>query len=57
MGTLGTLTFTPDGATTEMSLVMDCGSAEHLERFLKMGIAEGTSQTLDNLAAHAGGLA
>jgi uncharacterized protein YndB with AHSA1/START domain len=57
MGTRGELTFVADGTHTLMNLVMTCGSAEHLEQFLKMGIAEGTAKTLDNLAAFAGGLA
>ena len=38
-----------------MTLVMTCGSAEHLEQFLKMGIADGKARTLDNLVVYAGG--
>ena len=57
MGTRGELTFVADGTHTLMTLVMTCGSAEHLEQFLKMGIAEGTARTLDNLAVYVGVLA
>lgn len=56
MGTSGELTFVADGTQTLMNLVMTCSSAEHLEQFLKMGIAEGTARTFDNLAVYAGGL-
>jgi uncharacterized protein YndB with AHSA1/START domain len=55
MGTRGELTFVADGTRTLMTLVMTCGSAEHLEQFLKMGIADGTARTLDNLVAYING--
>lgn len=52
LGTKGDLTFAADGAETQMTLVMRCGSADQLEQFLKMGIADGTARTLDNLVAY-----
>lgn len=40
-----------DGGTI-MLVEIACVSAEHLEQFVKMGVAVGTSRTLDNLVAH-----
>lgn len=37
---------------TRMTVEIECRSAEQLEQFLKMGVATGTSQTLDNLVAY-----
>jgi uncharacterized protein YndB with AHSA1/START domain len=41
---------------THMSVEIVCQSAEHLDRYLKMGVHTGTSQTLDNLVAYAAAL-
>ncbi len=38
---------------THMTVEIECRSAEQLEQFLKMGVHNGTSQTLDNLVAYA----
>jgi hypothetical protein len=35
-----------------MTVTIRCGSAEHLEMFLKLGIDEGTDRTFDNLVAY-----
>jgi len=51
MGATGTVTLTPAGNGTHMIVEIRCASAEHLEQFVAMGVAAGTSQTLDNLAA------
>ncbi len=51
MGAVGTVTFASGGAVTHMTVTMACASAEHLEQFIAMGIADGTSQTLGNLKA------
>ena len=49
MGAESRVTFTPAGEVTEMVVLIACGSAEGLERFLSMGIAQGTAVTLGNL--------
>ena len=49
MGANGSVVLTPQGHGTRMVVEITCGSAEHLEQFVKMGIADGTAQTLDNL--------
>jgi uncharacterized protein YndB with AHSA1/START domain len=43
-----------DGAAhgTRMTVEIVCHSAEHLDQYLKMGVADGTSRTLDNLVAY-----
>ena len=45
------------GGGTHMVVEIACQSADHLEQFVKMGVADGTSRTLDNLVAFAGGTA
>jgi uncharacterized protein YndB with AHSA1/START domain len=42
------------GGGTQMVVEIVCQSADHLEQFVKMGVADGTSRTLDNLVAIAG---
>ena len=37
---------------TRITVEIACGSAGQLEQFVKMGVAAGTSQTLDNLSAY-----
>ncbi len=52
MGALGTVQFERGGTeSTEMTVRIRCASAEHLEQFVKLGVADGTDQTLDNLVA------
>jgi uncharacterized protein YndB with AHSA1/START domain len=41
-----------DGGT-RMTVEIVCGSAEHLDQFLKMGVDGGTTKTLDNLVDYA----
>ncbi|MDB5438905.1 MAG: Activator of Hsp90 ATPase 1 family protein [Caulobacteraceae bacterium] len=55
MGAEGRVTLAPSGAGTMMTVEIICSSAEHLEQFVQMGVAAGTSQTLDNLVAFAAG--
>ena len=43
----------PDG--TRMVVEIICSSPEHLQQFVQMGVAAGTSQTLDNLVAFKAG--
>ncbi|WP_298496340.1 SRPBCC domain-containing protein [uncultured Maritimibacter sp.] len=54
MGADSAVTFTPVGDLTAMVVTIACGSEEGLERFLSMGIAEGTAVTLDNLEERLG---
>jgi nicotinate-nucleotide pyrophosphorylase len=35
-----------------MTVEIECGSAEQLDQYLKMGVDTGTSQTLDNLVSY-----
>ena len=48
----GRVQFTGTGDKTRMTVEIVCRSAEQLEQFLQMGVAAGTSQTLDNLVAY-----
>jgi uncharacterized protein YndB with AHSA1/START domain len=40
------------GGKTRLVVEIQCGSAEQLAQFVQMGVANGTSQTLDNLVAY-----
>lgn len=54
MGAVGTVRLDADGAErTRMTVTIRCSGREHLEQFMKLGIAAGTERTLDNLVAHA----
>lgn len=55
MGAAGPVPFRPDGEMTEMRLEIRCRSEAHLADFLRLGVAEGTARTVDNLAALAAG--
>ena len=48
----GRVRFVGTGDKTRMTLEIICKSAEQLEQFLQMGVAAGTSQTVDNLVAY-----
>ena len=37
---------------TRMTVEIVCRSDQHLDEYIKLGVANGTSQTLDNLVAH-----
>ena len=52
MGSTGRLLLESVGETTLLTVTIECGSAAHLDQFLKMGIDVGTAKTLDNLVAH-----
>ncbi|EYD76584.1 hypothetical protein Rumeso_01864 [Rubellimicrobium mesophilum DSM 19309] len=54
LGAAGSVRFVPDGEVTEMTVVIRCASPEHLQQFVQMGVADGTSRTLDNLASYVG---
>lgn len=52
LNSTGRVQFTGTGDKTRMTLEIVCRSAEQLEQFLQMGVATGTSQTVDNLVAY-----
>jgi uncharacterized protein YndB with AHSA1/START domain len=52
MGAVGTVALDADGDTTRMQVTIRCASAEHLEQFVALGVADNTGKTLDNLVAH-----
>jgi uncharacterized protein YndB with AHSA1/START domain len=45
------------GEGTRMTVQIRCASAEHLEQFVSLGVADGTDITLDNLVAFLAGRA
>lgn len=49
MGAHGVITLAPEGGGTRMRVSIQSPSAEHFEMFVKLGVAEGTGRTLDNL--------
>lgn len=52
-GSIGTVRISDDGdGTTKVDVTIRCASAEQLETMLKMGVAEGTGRTLDNLVRY-----
>jgi len=54
LGATGTVLIVGEGAGTRLTVLIRCASAEHFEQFLKIGVAKGTAQTLDNLVAFTG---
>jgi uncharacterized protein YndB with AHSA1/START domain len=56
MGAIGRVVLDEIDGNTLLTLRIECGSAEQLEQYLKMGIDRGTAQTLDNLVAYLGAL-
>ena len=56
MGAIGTVILEDVDGTTRMTVSIACPSAAHLDQLLQMGVAAGTSQTLDQLVAYVGGL-
>jgi uncharacterized protein YndB with AHSA1/START domain len=52
LGSTGRVTLEEDDGETRMVVEIDCGTPEHLEQFLKMGVEVGTAQTLDNLVGY-----
>jgi uncharacterized protein YndB with AHSA1/START domain len=52
LNSTGRVQFASAGGKTRMTVEITCRSEEQLEQFLQMGVAAGTSQTLDNLVAY-----
>jgi uncharacterized protein YndB with AHSA1/START domain len=52
MGAVGTVRLAADDRGTQMTVTIRCAGAEHLEQLVKLGVADGTDRTLDNLVAH-----
>ena len=52
IGSTGRIVFREVAGKTRMTVEIECRSAGQLEEFVKMGVATGTSQTLDNLVAY-----
>jgi uncharacterized protein YndB with AHSA1/START domain len=53
LGATGRVMLQEEAQGTRLTVEIECASREHLEQFLKMGVAEGTAQTLDNLVGYA----
>jgi uncharacterized protein YndB with AHSA1/START domain len=51
-GATGRVMLAEQAGATRMIVEIACRSPDHLAQFVAMGIAAGTSQTLDNLASH-----
>jgi uncharacterized protein YndB with AHSA1/START domain len=51
-GAIGQVMLTERDMGTQMTVEIACRSPEHLTQFVAMGVAAGTSQTLDNLGRH-----
>jgi uncharacterized protein YndB with AHSA1/START domain len=56
MGATGRVVLDEVGGKTRLTVRIECGSAAHLEEYLKMGIDAGTAKTLDNLVAYIGAI-
>jgi uncharacterized protein YndB with AHSA1/START domain len=54
LGSIGRITLRERGQGTHMVVEIVCNSAAQLEQFVQMGVAVGTSATLDNLVRHLG---
>ena len=52
MNSTGRVQFQSIGERTRMTVEIVCGNAEQLEHFIQIGVADGTSQTLDNLVTY-----
>jgi uncharacterized protein YndB with AHSA1/START domain len=55
LGATGRVLLREVAGKTQMTVDIECRSADQLDQYLKMGIDVGTSQTLDNLVAYARG--
>lgn len=53
MGATGRVLLEEAAGGTHMAVEITCQSTEHLDQFMKMGVHEGTSRTLDNLVGYA----
>src|SRR5919112_264938 len=56
LGATGQVMLEEEQQGTRLTVEIECASREHLEQFLKMGVADGTAQTLDNLVGYASSL-
>jgi uncharacterized protein YndB with AHSA1/START domain len=56
LGATGRVLMQEEPHGTRLTVDIECASSEHLEQFLKMGVADGTAQTLDNLVSYASSL-
>jgi uncharacterized protein YndB with AHSA1/START domain len=56
MGAIGRVILDETGGKTLLTVRIECGSAEQLEQYLKMGIGDGTAKTLDNLVVYVGAM-
>ncbi|SFZ82766.1 Uncharacterized conserved protein YndB, AHSA1/START domain [Devosia enhydra] len=56
-GALGRVTLDDRDGGTLMTVCITCGSDEHLDMYLKLGIDVGTARTMDNLVSHVDRLA
>lgn len=54
MGAIGTVLLDRVGSGTRMRVSIRSPSAEHFATFVRLGVAEGTSVTLDRLVEHVG---
>jgi len=52
MGAVGTVRLESERGVTSMTVTIRCANAEHFEHMTKLGVADGTDRTLDNLVAH-----
>jgi uncharacterized protein YndB with AHSA1/START domain len=56
LGATGRVILQEEPQGTRLIVEIECASREHLEQFVKMGVADGTAQTLDNLVGYASSL-
>jgi uncharacterized protein YndB with AHSA1/START domain len=52
MGAIGRVMLEEIGGKTRLTVRIECGSANGLDRYLQMGVDAGTARTLDNLAVY-----
>jgi uncharacterized protein YndB with AHSA1/START domain len=55
LGATGKVMLADHAGGTRMTVEIVCRSDEHLDEYIKLGVANGTSQTLDNLVAYLDG--
>jgi uncharacterized protein YndB with AHSA1/START domain len=53
LGATGRVTLREAAGKTQLTVEIECRSAEQLDQYLAMGVDVGTAQTLDNLVAYA----
>lgn len=54
-GAIGRVMLDQAGDGTNMTVEIQCGSSEHLDQYMQIGVHLGTSRTLDNLVAFVDG--